>query len=732
MSESNMVPVGNNGDNDNKENNVMNNTDGGAGVGAEEIDSAKTVSDNREEAMGSNEGPPRKKKKYNRHSEYQIQEMEAFFRECPHPDVKQRQVLGRQLGLKPMQIKFWFQNKRTQNKNHQGHCENIGLWSLNDKLSSENQRFREAVFLALCPKCGGQTAIGEMSLEEHHLRIVNARLNDEINELTALAERFTSTMVINNPAMSPRPFHRPSTFEFGAGSSTGRELYGNGGNLSRGITGPADADKPMIIDLAIGAMEELLLMAQVVEPLWSRGVNGTNLALNMIGYKRTFRTGLGPRLSGFRIEASRETAIVPMNPTGVVEMLMQANLWSTMFVGMVGRAMTHEKLLPDVAGNFNGALQIMTAEYQELSPLVPTRESYFVRYCKQQGDNLWAVVDVSIDHLFPNIHMKCRRRPSGCLIQEIPSGYSKVTWVEHVEVDDREANQNIFKHFISTGQAFAANRWVATLERQCERLASNCIVTTDFQSVDSADHLALTDHGKMSILKLAHRIAKTFFIGLTNSMGSTCSGVGGKDIRVMKMKNLIEPGRPPGVVLSASTSFWVPVPPTIVFDFLRNEDHRANWDVLCNGWILQKISEIANGRDSRNCATLLRNKSTWQTKKMMIQETFTDPTASFVIYAPVDTASIEGLLNLGTDPDYVALLPSGFAILPDGIGDQPGGNGGGSLLTVSLQMLVEEVPLGKLSTSSVKSVEKLIRATVMRIKDLFPLHIATPSTRKVS
>ncbi|XP_010510870.1 PREDICTED: homeobox-leucine zipper protein HDG3-like isoform X2 [Camelina sativa] len=730
MSESNMVPVGNNGDTDNKENNVMNNTDGGAcvgaGSGAEEIDSAKTVSDNREEAMGSSEGPPRKKKKRNRHSQYQIQEMEAFFRECPHPDDKQRTVLGRQLGLKPIQIKFWFQNKRTQNKNHQEHCENIGLRSLNKKLSSENQRFREAVFLALCPKCGGQTAIGEMCSEEHQLRIQNARLTDEINELTALAESFTRKMV-----MSPRPFHRPPTFEFRAGSSTGRELYGNGGNLSRGITGPADADKPMIKELAIESMEELLLMAQVDEPLWIGGVNGTSLALNWNEYERTFRMGLGPRLSGFRIEASRETALVPMNPTGVVEMLMQANLWSTMFVGMVGRAVTHEKLLPDVTGNFNGALQIMSAEYQDLSPLVPTRESYFVRYCKQR-DNLWAVVDVSIDHFVTNIHTKCRRRPSGCLIQEIPNGYSKVTWVEHVEVDDREAYQNIFKHFVSTGQAFAANRWVATLERRCERIAGNNIMTTEFQSVDSADRLALTDHGKMSILKLAERVARSFFIGLTNSMGTPISGVGGKGIRVMKMKNLNGPGRPPGVVISASTSFWVPCPPTIVFDFLRNENHRANWDALCNGWIVQKISEIANGRDSRNCATLLKNKSTCQMNKMIIQETFTDPTASFVIYAPVDTASIEGLLNLGTDPDYVALLPSGFAILPDGMGDQPGGNGGGSLLTVSLQMLVEEVSLAKLSISSARSVENLIRATVMRIKDLFPFNIATPSTRNVS
>ena len=41
-----------------------------------------------------------------------------FFKECPHPDDKQRKELSRELNLEPLQIKFWFQNKRTQMKVH--------------------------------------------------------------------------------------------------------------------------------------------------------------------------------------------------------------------------------------------------------------------------------------------------------------------------------------------------------------------------------------------------------------------------------------------------------------------------------------------------------------------------------------------------------------------------------------------------------------------------------------
>lgn len=108
---------------------------------------------------------PPKKKRYHRHTAHQIQEMEKYdthhnplllyifsqiraalirtetphweicyppfcydndvvvlcltcslFKECPHPDDKQRQKLSLDLGLKPRQVKFWFQNRRTQMK----------------------------------------------------------------------------------------------------------------------------------------------------------------------------------------------------------------------------------------------------------------------------------------------------------------------------------------------------------------------------------------------------------------------------------------------------------------------------------------------------------------------------------------------------------------------------------------------------------------------------------------
>ncbi|BAF22861.1 Os08g0136100, partial [Oryza sativa Japonica Group] len=130
-----------------------------------------------------------RKKRYHRHTQHQIQELEAFFKECPHPDDKQRKELSRELGLEPLQVKFWFQNKRTQMKTQHERHENNALRAENEKLRAENMRYKEALANASCPNCGGPAAIGEMSFDEHHLRLENARLRDEIDRISAIAAK---------------------------------------------------------------------------------------------------------------------------------------------------------------------------------------------------------------------------------------------------------------------------------------------------------------------------------------------------------------------------------------------------------------------------------------------------------------------------------------------------------------------------------------------------------------
>ena len=71
----------------------------------------------------------------------------------------------------------------------------------------------------------------------------------------------------------------------------------------------------------------------------------------------------------------------------------------------------------------------MYQELQLLSPLVSTRHFYILRFCQQIEHGTWAVVDVSYNIPRENqivSHSQCHRLPSGCLIQDMPNGYSKV------------------------------------------------------------------------------------------------------------------------------------------------------------------------------------------------------------------------------------------------------------------------------------------------------------------
>ncbi|KAL0354130.1 UNVERIFIED_CONTAM: Homeobox-leucine zipper protein ROC2 [Sesamum angustifolium] len=137
----------------------------------------KSSSEN--EDANSTENQLLKRKRYHRHTSHQIQEMEA-----------QRKEISQELGMEPLQVKFWFQNKRTQMKSKHERQENTHLRAENEKLRMENMRYREALNNACCPACGGMATIGDMSHDERHLRIENARLREEIDRISSIAAKY--------------------------------------------------------------------------------------------------------------------------------------------------------------------------------------------------------------------------------------------------------------------------------------------------------------------------------------------------------------------------------------------------------------------------------------------------------------------------------------------------------------------------------------------------------------
>ena len=50
----------------------------------------------------------------------------------------------------------------------------------NEKPRADNMWYKEALNNASFPNWGGPTAIGEMSFDEHHLRLENTRFREEV------------------------------------------------------------------------------------------------------------------------------------------------------------------------------------------------------------------------------------------------------------------------------------------------------------------------------------------------------------------------------------------------------------------------------------------------------------------------------------------------------------------------------------------------------------------------
>ncbi|KAL2533075.1 Homeobox-leucine zipper protein HDG11 [Abeliophyllum distichum] len=690
--------------------------------------------------------PHRRKKRYHRHTAHQIQRLEAMFKDCPHPDEKIRLQLSRELNLHPRQIKFWFQNRRTQLKAQHERADNCALRAENDKIRCENIAIREALKNVICPSCGGPPVTEDPYFDEQKLRIENAQLKEELDRVSSIAAKYIGRPISQLPPV--QPIH-VSSLDLSMASFSGHGLLpgpsldlhllpGSSSNISN-LPFPtmsiSDMDKSLMADVAGNAMDELIRLLQTNEPLWMKSTNDGREILNLENYERIFpRHNNQLKNPNIRIEASRDSGVVIMNGLALVDMFMDVNKWMELFPTIVSRARTVEVISPGMLGSLSGALQLMYEELQVLSPLVPTRQFYFLRFCQQIEQGSWAIVDISYDlpHQENQFASSCKthRHLSGCLIQDMPNGYSKVTWVEHWEVEDKAPIHRLYMDLIHSGLAFGAEKWLSSLQRICERYA--CLMGTSNSTHDLAGVIP-SPEGKRSMMKLAQRMVNNFCASLNPSNGqqwSTLSGSNEFEVRATLHKSN-DPGQPNGVVLSAATTIWLPIPPENVFSFFRDESTRPQWDVLSNQNPVQEVAHVANGSHPGNCISVLRALNTSQSNMLILQESCIDSSGSLVVYCPVDLHHINIAMS-GEDPSYIPLLPSGLTISPDGKLDQErgggpstssntGGLGGrlssaGSLITVVFQILVSNLPSAKMSPESVTTVNNLIGNTVHQIK----------------
>ncbi|PNY15178.1 homeobox-leucine zipper protein HDG11-like [Trifolium pratense] len=695
----------------------------------------------------------RRKKRYHRHTANQIQRLEAMFKECPHPDEKQRLQLSRELALAPRQIKFWFQNRRTQMKAQHERADNCQLRAENDKIRCENIAIREALKNVICPSCGGPPINDDCYFDEQKLRIENAQLKEELDRVSSIAAKYIGRPISQLPPVTPIHI---SSLDLSMGSFGGHGmgggpsldldlLPGSSSTMQNVPYQPAclsEMEKSVMSDIATNAMDELVRLLQTDEPLWMKSNTDGRDILNLDTYDRMFpKANNRLKNPNIRTEASRDSGVVIMNGLTLVEMFMDPNKWMELFPTIVAMAKKIEVIASGMMGGHSGSLQLMYEELQVLSPLVPIREFYFLRYCQQIEQGLWAIVDVSYD--FPQDNQfapqfRCHRLPSGCFIQDMPNGYSKVTWIEHLEIEDKNPVHRLYRNVIYSSAAFGAERFLTTLQRMCERLA--CLMVSA-NSTPGLGGVMPSPEGKRSMMKLAQRMVTNFCASISASAShrwTTLSALNEIGVRVTVRKST-DPGQS-GVVLSAATTIWLPLPPQTVFNFFKDERKRPQWDVLSNGNAVQEVAHIANGAHPGNCISVLRAFNTSQNNMLILQESCVDSSGSLVVYCPVDLTSINTAMS-GEDPSHIPLLPSGFTITSDGnqydgnnnnIQSGGGGNGdgastssntnignkssGGSLITVAFQIMVSSLPSAKLNMESVATVNGLIGETVQHIK----------------
>ncbi|KAK8658672.1 hypothetical protein V6N13_036873 [Hibiscus sabdariffa] len=199
-----------------------------------------------------------------------------------------------------------------------------------------------------------------------------------------------------------------------------------------GVTG---IERAVMCETAAAAMDELVRLLRTNEPLWVKSPLDGRYVIHHENYIKSFPTASQLPSFSDRIESSKDSALVTMNAARLVSMFLDMDKWVDLFPTIVTEAKTIQVLEKGMVENRNGCVQLfnlfMNVEMYErmhaVSLFVPPREFNFLRHCQEIEGGVWVLVDVSYPSFFKGASAYSWKLPSGCMIQEMPNGCSKVT-----------------------------------------------------------------------------------------------------------------------------------------------------------------------------------------------------------------------------------------------------------------------------------------------------------------
>nr|AWD38917.1 class III homeodomain-leucine zipper protein [Ceratopteris pteridoides] len=576
--------------------------------------------------------------KYVRYTAEQVQALERLYNECPKPSSLRRQQLVRDFpvlqNIEPKQIKVWFQNRRCREKQRK---ETSRLQTVNSKLTAMNKLLMEENDRL-------QKQVAQLMYENGYFR-------QQLQHGGVTTDTSCDSVVTSGLQHLPAPQQQQSPLQDGSYAG--------------------------VISLAEEALSDFLSKATGTSVNWIQmpGMKPGPDFMSMVNIMPHGATGIGARACGLiNLEPSKIVEVFKDKPTWLRECRRMTTMFSTSTTG-------------------GGTIEVLYSQMYAPTTLAPAKDFCTLRYTTVSDDGSYVVCERSLNGAqtvptAPQISsfVRADMYTSGCLIRPCETSGSIVVVVDHMDLESWSIPE-VLRPLYESSTILAHKVTIAALKHLRHIAQENALDSPGAGQQPAA------------VRSLSHRIAKAFndaVNGFPDDAWVPLTGDGVDDVTVM-MKGPVNAGPVDHLSLHQSSSInssvlcakasmlLQHVPPALLVQFMR--EHRSEWaDPVCeeamrmsnpgfsgfhaatsNSQLLQpQVHSIEEDEflelikmEGQNSVSI-QDQSLMNSQDMFLLqlcsglEDKSSGACAQMVFAPID-ASVS---------DDIALIPSGFRVIP--------------------------------------------------------------------